>query len=373
MNRLSCVVCPLSCALALAFAGCSEKSIEKVDRRPLVRVGAVTNGVTFADALAVQGMVRAKYTASVAARVPGTIDAVLVEEGAVVKKGAALFRIDRVNLANAVRAAKDDLAMAKAKLAQAVATDAKAKLDVERLARLLKDGAVTKDMFEKSDVAAKSYAAALDAAKATVTKAETGLAVAEKNFADSEVRAPFDGIVTKKFKNAGDFCGAGMKVFEMENTSAYEICVSLNAAHYARVVVGETELEVNNRIIELSNNRIAYKSPTVSPLTRTFEVRADVTKTDSLAAGMLVDCRIVFARRKGQALPAAAVARRGGGDCVFAVKEGKVTRITVEAGLEADGWREIVSPVLTDDAKIILEGMLLVNEGDEVRTEDVSL
>ena len=38
-----------------------------------------------------------------------------------------------------------------------------------------------------------------------------------------------------------------------------------------------------------------------------------------------------------------------------------------------DGWREIVRPALGSEKKIILEGMLLVNEGDEVRTKDDSL
>ena len=61
-----------------------------------------------------------------------------------------------------------------------------------------------------------------------------------------------------------------------------------------------------------------------------------------------------------------------GSEAIFAVVEGKAVRIAVETGFETDGWREIVRPVLGPEKKIILEGMLLVNEGDEVRTQDVS-
>ena len=75
----------------------------------------------------------------------------------------------------------------------------------------------------------------------------------------------------------------------------------------------------------------------------------------------------------GQGVPSSAVANRGGSEAVFVVEDGKAVRIAVEAGLETDGWREIVRPVLGPEKKIILEGMLLVNEGDEVRTQDVSL
>jgi len=365
------------CLLAFALLGCSKTQPEKIDTRPLVRIGSVTNDVEFVDSLRVQGMVRTRNSAQVSARVPGTIDALLVEEGSFVKAGVPMFRVDQVNLLNAVRVAKDDLAMAKAKLAQAEATDAKAALDLVRMERLLKDGAVTRDVFEKSDVAAKSHGAALAAAKAALAKAETGLSVAEKNLADSEVRAPFDGIVTQKKKNAGDFVGAGIAVFAMDDPSVYEICISLNAVLYGRVVVGKTEVEVSDLNEKLGTPEarkllVSYKSPSVSPVTRTFEIRTVVPKTDAFAAGMIADCEVVFARRRAQAVPATAVALRGGSDAVFKVEDGKVVRVPVKAGLSTSGLREIVSPKFTRKDTIIVEGMLLVNEGDEVRTQDVS-
>jgi len=367
------ILFPFSFSLLTLLLGCSKEQPEKLDTRLLVRVGAVKRNVTFVDALRVQGSVRAKDTTAVSARVPGTIDALLVEEGASVKKGTPLFQVDRVNLENAVRAAKDDLAMAQAKVEQAKVSSEKATLDAERLARLFAGAAVTKDMLEKAEVGAKSAVAALEAATAVRTKAETGLAVAEKNLADSCVTAPFDAVVTRKYKSAGDYVGPGAKVFDLENPAAYEICVTLNAAHYSRVRTGETRLRLAKPVGEIRDLTITYKAPTVSPLTRTFEIRALMPRTDEVAAGMLLDGEIVFAERKGQGLPASAVADRGGSDAVFTVADGKAARLAVEAGLETDGWREIVKPALDDETKVIYEGMLLVNEGDEVRTQDVSL
>ena len=63
----------LGCALALAAAGCSEQVVERPETRPLVRVGAARQGVTFVDSLRVQGSVRAKDAAGVSARSPGTL------------------------------------------------------------------------------------------------------------------------------------------------------------------------------------------------------------------------------------------------------------------------------------------------------------
>ena len=362
-----------SCVLALAVAGCSEQVVERVETRPLVRVGAARQGVTFVDALRVQGTVRAKDAAGVSARIPGTLDAVFVDEGARVKKGDALFQVDRQNLENAVRAAKDDLAMAKAKLAQAEATVGKAKLDADRMARLFAGAAVTKDALEKAQVAAKAATAAFEAAQATVTKAETGLAVSEKNLSDSCVRAPYDAIVTRKHRNVGDYVGPGVCVFQVENPSAYEISFSLNAAHFARVKPGKTSVRLDQPLAGVRDLVLTYRAPTVNAVTRTFEVRAQLPRTEDVAAGMLLDGEIVFASHAGQGVPSSAVADRGGSDAIFVVVDGKAVRLAVETGLETDGWREIVRPALGPEKKIILEGMLLVNEGDEVRTQDVSL
>ena len=360
--------------LALAaVVGCSEKVPDRRETRPLVRVGAARQGVTFVDALRVQGAVRAKDAAGVSARIPGTLDDVFVDEGARVKKGDALFQVDRQNLENAVRAAKDDLAMAKAKLAQAEATVGKAKLDADRMARLFAGAAVTKDALEKAQVAAKSATAAFDAAQATVTKAETGLAVSEKNLSDSCVRAPYDAIVIRKHRNVGDYVGPGVCVFQVENPSVYEISFSLNAVHFARVKPGKTTVRLDQPLAGVRSLQITYRAPTVNAVTRTFEVRAQLPRTEDVAAGMLLDGEIVFASHTGQGVPSSAVADRGGSDAVFVVEHGKAVRIAVETGFETDGWREIVRPVLGPEKKIILEGMLLVNEGDEVRTQDVSL
>lgn len=305
-------------------------ALAAADTRPLVKVGTVANDVKFVESLRVQGSVRAKNTALISARLPGAIDAMLVDEGDRVKAGQTLFQVDQVNLSNAVALAK--------------AADLKAQLDATRMARLIRDGAVTKDMFEKADVMAKSTA--------------LKLAVAEKNLSDSAVKAPYDGIITRKHKHAGDYVGPGVPVFSMEDPSVYEICLSLNAAHYAKVKVGETKV---------NGLPVSYKSPSVNPATRTFEVRSVVPMTDALASGMIVDCEVVFAERTSQALPATAVAKRNGRNCVFKVVEGKVVRVDVEAGATEKGLTEILSPQFTPNDAIITEGMLLVNEGEEVR------
>ena len=309
---------------------------------PLVTVCRVRKGVVFEDAAFAQGTVRAKESATIAARVPGTIDDLLVAEGDVVKKGAPLFRVDRANLENA------------AKLAEI--SNEKAHLDFVRLSRLVKDGAVTRDAFEKAEVGAKS--AALQ------------LAVAQKNLADSEVKAPFDGVVTEKKKDVGDFVSPGAPVLKMDNAAAYEVRFALNSSDYGKVKVGETRVRLADADgtadgAAADGFPVVYKSPSVNPATRTFEIRIAVPKTDDLAPGMIRDATVVFSRRVSDALPVSAVNPIDGTNCLAAVRGGRLVRLPVAAGVEQNGLRA-VSGVAADE-QVVEKAMLLFNEGDEVR------
>lgn len=324
--------------IALAFLG--VLGVTWAAEVPLVTVCRVRRGIVFEDTAFAQGTVRAKESATIAARVPGTVDELLVAEGATVKKGDVLFRVDRANLENAVKLAE--------------IADRKAALDFRRMTRLVAEGAVTRDAFEKAEVQAKS--AALQ------------LAVARKNLADSEVRAPFDGVITEKRRDMGDFVSPGAPVLRMDNTSAYEIRFALNASDYGKVKVGETRVRLaaaGAAGAPADGFPVAYKAPSVNPATRTFEIRIAVPKTDDLAPGMIRDATVVFAHTTSDALPAAAVNPVNGTNCVTVVRGGRLVRLPVAAGVEQNGMRAVRG--VPPDADVVAAAMLLFNEGDEVR------
>lgn len=365
---------------ALALAGCAKEETQgQADNRPRVKVCALTGGLTFEDFATVQGSVRTKFTAAVASRLPGTVDEVLVDEGDVVKAGQPLFQVDRVNLENQVAIAKDDQAVAAASRAEAVAAQAeaeaahaKALTDAARYRRLYEESrSVTKDAWERAELQLRSAAATLARAKAAVAtadakilQADTALRIAEKNLADSRGLAPFDGIVTQKLHDRGDFVDAGTAIFALDDPRVREVCVTLTADRYADVAVGKTEIVTSFG----QTLPVTYKSPTVDPATRTFEIRAVMRPDPAVAPGMLCGARIVFARRTGFGLPAGAVAPRGGREVAFAVDaEGTVGAIEAKRGATAGGMVEILNPEAFEGAQVVAEGMLLLNLGDRVK------
>lgn len=372
----------LSVGVVWLACGCepeTETNASPVDLRPRVKVCSLTEGVEFEEAIIVQGSVRSKFTAAVASRLPGTIDALYADEGETVAAGQRLFQVDRVNLENRVAIAKDDCAVAAAArdeaLAvreEAMAAHEKAVIDEARYARLYTvSGSVTKDVWEKAQLQLKSTTASVARANAAVATAEakilqaaTALRIAEKDLADSQGVAPFAGVLTKKLQEAGDYAEVGGAIFEIENPEVREVCFMVNADNYARVKVGETRLETSFGQTLV----VSYRAPTVNPVSRTFEVRAVIQADETVAPGMLCEAKIIFERRRGSAVPSGAVALREGRQVVFVVTEaGRVEAVPVEKGRTCGALTEVRNPEPLAGAAIVAEGMLLLNPGDEVK------
>jgi multidrug efflux pump subunit AcrA (membrane-fusion protein) len=369
--------------LAALLSGCEKEQkaddSAQVDTRALVKVAGLAEGEDFCEAAEVQGTFRTKFSANVSARIPGSLEQVYADEGQTVTNGTPLFQVDRVNLLNKVRLSQDDLNVAKAMYQEAVAAQTqakaawdKAKVDVARMKQLWEvDKAVTKDTWEKADLqfksadaALKRVDAALETARVKIVQAETALSVAQKTLSDSLGVAPFTGIITRKLKDAGDFVSAGTPVFSMDNPDVYEVCFSMNALDYDRVAVGKTQVMLAGKLYP-----VTYKSPSVHPVTRTFEARITVPHEPQWAPGMILDGQVMFRQYKAAGVPSTAVGLRGGKTQVFVVKGGKASAVDVKTGAVWQGQTEIQNADALKGAEIVTEGMLLLNDGDAVRTE----
>ena len=81
---------------------------------------------------------------------------------------------------------------------------------------------------------------------------------------------------------------------------------------------------------------------------------------------MIRDATVVFSRRVSDALPASAVNPIDGTNVIAVVRDGRLKRIPVAAGVEQNGLRAVSDVAESED--VVAAAMLLFNEGDEVRT-----
>ena len=384
----------IAVAVVLAGAGVGAYSIWQTEdvtagngvpgeagkRIPVVLTPAKT--MTFEDRIVVAGSIEAKQFALVSARIPGTLDAVYVDEGDSVEAGKTkLFQTDSLKLTKAVAMAEQGLKVAEcsvrekeASLEQSLADKEQAKVDMKRYQDLGRDNAVPKQLVEHQESKFKQSSAMVKHAEALLAleknrreQARLSLTMAEKDLADSLVLSPISGRVSKRSKEPGEMAGAGTPVLRIEDLSIVEISAFLPEQYYARVVAGQTEIRVRVAGLDLGTRPVTYKSPTVDPKLRTFEVEGVIESPPAgVVPGCLAEITIVMDGRSGVGVPTAAVQRRGGGSVVFAIDGEQARMIQVKTGREMDGWTEIAEGELPSGTPVVTMGQHLVEDGTPV-------
>lgn len=366
--------------------GCGRRPAVEPRPAPRVLTGPVLTR-EFLDAVRVQGVVQATHRIRVAALAPGVIEEIWVEEGQAVTNGQALFQTDRANLERQCRMREEDLKVAEAGareaavlMEKAAVVSEKAERDAVRIKALYEGGgAVTLDFSEKAEMQRRLAAADLEHARAAGAlaaarreQARTAVDMAAKLLADSTIRAPLAGVVTRKVLDRGDYAAGGAAVLELENPGRLELAVRLAGDHFARVEPGRTRLRVLGGAAAGAEYPVTYRAPGVHPVTRSVEVRALLDGAGGWAPGMMAEVLVVFDRRSAPAVPASAVALRGGEPVVFVVEGGHAHRRPVRTGLRWDGHVELLTLPGDATAAVVLEGQSLLNDGDAVEAGEAA-
>ncbi|MEO1656700.1 MAG: efflux RND transporter periplasmic adaptor subunit [Pseudomonadota bacterium] len=147
------------------------------------------------------------------ARVSGYLTEIAFEDGAMVKEGDLLFRIDP-------RPFEADLAAAKAELANATAGFRTAKAEDQRGQSLLERNALSQEDADRRTRDLRQAEAAWAAAKARVTQAELNLEF-------TEVRSPISGRISDDFVSEGNLIVGGAQGGTLLTT-----VVSLDPIHF---------------------------------------------------------------------------------------------------------------------------------------------
>ena len=159
------------------------------------------------------GSVNASREVVLSFRVGGPLIDVNVNPGDQVKKGEILMRIDPRDYEDRLRTLQARLVGSKAKLI-------KASNDYFRVKQLIKDAVISTSEYDASFSAYVS-------AKAFVQDYEAQIQTAGHQLQDTKLKAPFDGIITKKYVDNNEVIAAGQPVIEMHDNKELEIDISV--------------------------------------------------------------------------------------------------------------------------------------------------
>ncbi|MDO4709242.1 MAG: efflux RND transporter periplasmic adaptor subunit [Pseudomonadota bacterium] len=352
----------LAAALPWLLPGCTPSDKAEDDaNKPQARLQAVSLAQAgereLARALVVSGPVSAVEEMQLGVELSGLrVTALHVDAGQAVKRGQLLLRLDP-------RMLDAELAQADAALREA---EAAAGLARSHFAR-------------GENLASSQYISAmqLDELRATRTQAEArlGTARAARNTAAlrrsfAELRAPADGIISKRLVQPGQVVMAGSELLRLIKNGRLEWRAELPASQLGQVNVGDV-IHLTAPDGSALQGRVRAVSPGVDAATRTGTVFADLPagllQSRALQAGTYLQGRIDAGIQKVLAVPADAVLLRDGFPVVFVLAAGDTVQLQrIETGERVDGFVEVKSG-LAAGTHVVLEGAGFLTDGDKVR------
>jgi membrane fusion protein, multidrug efflux system len=335
-----------------------KSEAEKADAKT-VRVAPVTSEV-YGASIEVSGKALALRKSMLSLGVSGLIKQILVERGDRVKKGQALLRLERTGFVIGIR-------QAEAALAGANAATAQLETEIARVNRLLAEGAAPSATLDDLNAEYKG-------AKAQVQMAEATLQQAKKALRDSELRAPYDGVITDIFIEKGEQATAmpPTVLMSMIDASALDVQVFVPEEESPFVHAGDrAEVTVDAAGI-VASGEVVFASSAISPGARTFEVRVRIDNKDGkIKAGAFARVRLAREKQDDAILLLVSHVKRDKKDnpYVFVADNGLAKKRMLALGA-MDGARVLVKSGLKAGEKLIVSDTAGISEGRPVTIEN---
>jgi membrane fusion protein (multidrug efflux system) len=322
------------------------------------------------------GRVQARDRVELIARVPAFLEEQFFTEGAEVKKGDLLYRLEQPPY-------QADLEAKQAAIAQAEAQLKNAEIQLHRAAELLKGPAGSKMLYDDALTEKLSAEAKLRAAQAAAHQSQINLDY-------TEIRAPVDGRISRTSVTIGNVVGP--------LSSTLATIVSQDPMYVTFSVPTRTAVDLRNRyVVQGGFNAVAieirlpdgrmYGQPgtidfadvTISPDTDTLTVRGTIpnpvlsnlgvagTSIRELTDGEFVTVVVESSKSVEQiTVPREAVLSDQRGDFVYVVDaNNNVERRAVQLG-QSTSVTAAIAAGLTEGERVVLEGVQRVQPGMKV-------
>lgn len=365
-----CFLLPFLC---FHLMGCSDKDSSQGEinlRKVSVKVYKVGRG-KLTSYLNVSGTTLPLEKARVGAKVEATIKEILVDEGDRIKKGQVLIRLDPKDFLLDVDRAKAALETAHAELERAEHDLEQKSQDWRRLSALYERKAIAKHRYDAMKAAFSMAQSKVKACQSKIKEREAELKLAEKRYQDSVVRAPFDGVVTKKLLSEGEISSLwayNWETLEVMDLSKIKVECEVSEKWKSQLREGiETFIEVDAYPEEKFRGKITTINPKVDPLQRTFRVKIIIPNPEyRLTAGMFVRIKIVLEAKEGiLTIPEKEIVERPDGHFIFVVQDGIAKRRKISLGIKEGEWVE-VREGLKEGEMIVIEGSHRLQDGYQV-------
>ena len=341
--------CLRTAAMAVLFllAACGKTAPAPESARPVLTQVLVTG--TDAGAVSYSGEVRSRYEIPLGFRIGGKIAARLVDNGALVKAGDVLARLDPADTALSAAAAQAQLELADA--------------DARRYRELRGKNFISQAALDAKETAYKS------------AKAQADLARNQSSY--TELRSDKAGVVELVSAEVGQVVAAGQTVMRVARTDSLEVAVSIPEAR-----MPEVRLRKAAEITLWADDKARYQgvvrelSSTADASTRTYPARISFLKADDkILLGMTANVRFLRDGAERQAdtrvaVPLSAIFQQQGAPALWVVAADQTIALRPVKIATYGDTQAILEEGVNAGERIVIAGVHKLTAGEKIKAVD---
>jgi membrane fusion protein, multidrug efflux system len=274
----------------------------------------------------ITGSIQPERRADLRAEVSAVVLQVLKENGETVRAGDLLVRLDDT-------AIRDSLASAEESERTTARALEQAERQLQRQKTLQAQGMSSMQALDDAEVRRNAMQSDLVAARSRVV-------AARQTLRRTEVRAPFDGVVSERRVSAGDTAQVGKELLKVIDPASMRFEGLVSADRLSEVRVGQAvSFRINGFPQTDFVGKVKRVDAAANATTRQIEVLvAFASGTAPRVAGLYAEGRIETGETQALTVPEAALLRAGDAAFVWRVAQGSVTKLPVVLG-ERDARR----------------------------------
>ncbi len=221
---------------------------------------------TLVRSLPFVGNLRAIHQATIRSKLAGDIRDIFVREGASVKAGQILARMDNLE-------------------AQAYVDQNAAKLEIAQ-----RDYDNNKRLFDRGFISSTAFESSVSNLKA----AQAATSLTNKSMRDTIIRSPIRGQIAERMIQVGEKVTIDQKLFTVIDPSQLEIEAHIPVEQVNQIKVGQAVQLFDENAKMTSVGKVARISPATTPDSRSVAIYIDIAQSNMVRAGMFVEGQIIL-------------------------------------------------------------------------------
>ncbi len=381
-----------------ARAYVAERQAPEVELARATQVVAASGGSTDLPVLVATGYVVARHSSDVGVKTGGRLARLKFEEGTRVRKGEVLAQIEHADTDAQLEASRRAVAESEAQLAQIIAARDEDNRSYERQRALMKDGITTDAALTGAQAAAAVSAARVRSAEAAIASSRARVRVTEEALENTNVRAPFDGVVIRKRAEVGETVSPfgvqgqssreGGAIATIADLGELEVQTEVSENSVAKLTATmPAEVKLQAYPDQVYKGRLRQIFPSADRAKAIVEVRVTILNADAhvkpemTASVTFQEVHAVAIRSASDRdpaglrpqpdavyapivlIPKGTVTEQGGASVVWVVAAGAVTRRRVVLGRQRLDQIEVTSGVAPGEALVLNPPPTLVDRG----------